>query len=110
MSCFFPPIFNKNFMKKLKIFLVCLFVSVCFLASGCKAIKAVGSFITGTTEEAAKTTGKVINSTVKGVPVEVEHNFSLEPMIIWAIIAIGLALGVRHLINRYVYDKKIVKK
>ena len=97
-------------MKKLKIFLVCLFVSACFLATGCRAVKAVGNFFTGTAKGAVETTEEVINSTTKGIPVEIEHNFSLEPMVFWAIIAVGLALVARFLINKYVYSKKITKK
>tara|TARA_Y100000588_G_scaffold24072_1_gene24091 strand:- start:7773 stop:8099 length:327 start_codon:yes stop_codon:yes gene_type:complete len=108
MSCFFPPIFSKNFMKKLKIYLFIFFASA--LVLGCRAVKAVGNFFTGTTEKAIETTEKVVGSTIKGVPVEVEHNFSLEPVIIWAIIAIMIALAARYLINKYVYGKKITKK
>ena len=97
-------------MKKLKIFSICLFVAVCFLASGCQAVKAVGNFFTGTAKEAVKATEEVISSTTKGIPIQVEHNFNLEPMIVWAIIAVALVLVARFLIKKYVYRKKITKK
>ncbi len=109
MSCFFPK-FDHNFKKYFKIFLVCLAIFVTAILSGCKAIKSVGSFFTSTGKNAAETTEKIIGTIPSGIPVEVEHNFTLEPVLLIAIIILGLAIGVRYLVNRHVNNKKIVKK
>ena len=109
MSCFFPSIFKNNTYKKVRLFLVsALVLIVAFLFSGCTALKKVGKFITGTTEEAAKTTGEIIGKVPDGIPISIEHKINFEALMVWGIILIVVALLVRYLINKYVH--KNIKK
>jgi len=102
MSCFFPSILKKNTYKKLKIFLTLAALgAVAFLLSGCAVFKKVGKFITGTTEEASKTAGEIIDKVPEGVPVDVSHKINFEPLAVGLIILLAIAFFVRFLIKKY---------
>ena len=119
MSCFFPSIFKKNTYKKVRFFLVSAFILIIALSfSGCKAIKTVvslplkgigwvGEKIGG--NEGAEAPEKSLEEvsglgndgsghTINGG----EDMINFDPLVIWAIILVGIALIVRFLFNKYV--------
>jgi len=118
MSCFFPPIFKKNTYKKVRFFLISAFILIVALSfSGCKAIETVvtlplkgigwvGEKIAGNEGtkapekplEGVSGLGNDSSSTVNNG----EDIINFDPLVIWAIILVGIALVVRFLINRYV--------
>lgn len=119
MSCFFPPIFKKNTYKKVRFFLISAFILIVALSfSGCKAIKTVvslplkgigwvGEKIGG--NEGAEAPEKPLEGNSGPANDGSDHTvnsgedvINFDPLVIWAIILVGIALIVRFLFNKYV--------
>ena len=119
MSCFFPPIFKKNTYKKVRFFFISTFVLIVILLfSGCKTIKTVislpfkgigwvGNKIAG--EEGAETLVKPSEGSYGG-SIDTsgptldggENIINFDPLVLWAIILVGIALVIRLLVKRHV--------
>ena len=108
MGCFFPPIFKKNTYKKVRFFLISAFILiVALLFSGCKAIKWVGEKIGGNkgAEVPEKPLEGVSGPGNDGSGHAVnggEDIINFDPLLVWAIILVGIALIVRFLFKKYV--------
>ena len=119
MSCFFPPIFKKNTYKKVRFFFVAAFILIIALSfSSCKAIKTAVSLplkgigwvsekIAG--NEGAEAPEKPLEGGSGGgidapdtALVGGESAINFDPLVLWAIILVGIALVVRLLIKRHV--------
>ena len=119
MGCFFPPIFKKNTYKKVRFFLVSAFILIVALSfSGCKAIKTVvslpfkgvgwvGEKIAG--DKGAETLEKPSEGgsgggiDASGPTLDGSENvINFDPLVLWGIILVGIALAVRLLVNRHV--------
>ena len=119
MGCFFPTIFKKNTYKKVRFFLVSAFILIIALSfSGCKAIKTavslpfkgigwVGEKIAG--NEGAKAPEKPLegvsgpgNDSSDHAINNGEDIINFDPLVMWAIILVGIALIVRFLLRKYV--------
>jgi len=119
MSCFFPSIFKKNTYKKVRFFFVSALVLIIVLSfSGCKAIKTavslpfkgigwVGDKIAGDKDSEAQEKplegGSGDSNELSGPTTSNgEDVINFDPLVMWAIILIGIALIVRFLFNKYV--------
>ena len=124
MGCFFPPIFKKNTYKKVRFFLISAFILIVALSfSGCKAIKTVVSLpfkgigwvgekiagnegAEGSEKPSEGASGGVIDVSDPALGGE-ENVINFDPLVLWAIILIGIALAIRFLIKRHVtHDTK----
>ena len=119
MSCFFPPIFKENTYKKVRFFLISAFILIVVLSfSGCKAIKIVvslpfkgvswvGEKIAGNEGAEAPekpsggASGSVIDASDPALGGE-ENVINFDPLVLWAIILVGIALAARLLVKRHV--------
>ena len=118
MSCFFPPIFKKNTYKKVRFFFISAFVVLLMLLlSGCNAIRSVvslplrviGSVGEKIAGEDTKTPEKPLEGgsggSVDGSDVTLvgnENAINFDPLVLFAIILVGVALVARLLIKRHV--------
>ena len=120
MSCFFPPIFKKNTYKKVRFFLISALILIVALSfSGCKAIKTVvslplkgigwvGEKIGGNEGDEAPekplegNSGPANDGSDHPVINGGEDVINFDPLVIWAIILVGIALIVRFLFKKYV--------
>ena len=111
MGCFFPPIFKKNTYKKVRFFLISAFILIVALSfSGCKAIKWVGEKIGG--NEGAEASEKpsdglsgLENDGSGHAVAGGEGVINFDPLVMWAIILVGIALIVRFLFKKYVAQR-----
>ncbi|MAF43700.1 MAG: hypothetical protein CMI54_05990 [Parcubacteria group bacterium] len=128
MNCFFPAIFKKNTYKKVRFFTLGLILALVLLSSGCKIarsvvsapFRAVGwgatkiSKVVGGEEKDSKpklyklnSDGSLTEKNVNDPKLTMEQggdeiNFKL--LIVWGITLIGVAMIVRFLMNKYVYN------
>ena len=119
MGCFFPSIFKKNTYKKVRFFLVAAFILIIALSfSGCKAIKTAVSLpfkgigwvsekIAG--NEGAEAPEKPLEGgsgggidTPDATLVGGENAINFDPLVLWAIMLVGVASVVRLLVKRHV--------
>jgi hypothetical protein len=126
MSCFFPSIFKKSRVQKVKLILLGIVLALVLLLSGCKIARTVvaapfkavgwgagkiGQVVAGEKKESEPKRYKLNpdgtlskkNESDGSLSKENNVQINFKPLVTWSIIFVSIALVVRFLMNRHVY-------